>query len=71
MWAQPDLPGCEWTQFNHANGSVASEGCLVQGIPTGLWKNYAEQGLLLSEGARENNAPVGVWTFYDLGVVKE
>jgi len=71
MCAQPDLPGCEWTQFNHANGSVASEGCLVQGIPTGMWKNFSDQGLLLSEGAREHNAPVGVWTFYELGVVKE
>ena len=40
VWAQPDLPGCEWTQFLHENQSVASEGCLVNGIPEGFGPTF-------------------------------
>ena len=70
-WTQPDLEGCVWTAFKHANGSVASEGCLVNGVPAGVWKSFSDQGVLLSEGARRNNKPHGLWRFYNEGGLRE
>ena len=70
-WAQPDLKDCVWTQFEHANGSLASEGCFVEGLPAGIWKSYDSEGGLLSEGARKNNQPHGVWKFYQDGLLSE
>ena len=70
-WAQPDLKDCVWTQFEHANGSVASEGCFVEGLPAGIWKSYDSEGVLLSEGARKDNQPHGVWKFYQDGLLSE
>ena len=71
LWAQPELPGCVWTQFTHANGNLASEGCLVGGVPEGVWTNYDAKGVLQSEGERKNNKPTGVWRFFVDGVVSE
>ena len=71
VWAQPDLPGCEWTQFLHENQSVASEGCLVNGIPEGVWSNYSDRGILESRGARVANQPDGRWEFFHLGALQE
>ena len=62
---------CVWTQFEHANGALASEGCFVEGLPAGIWKSYDSEGNLLSEGARKNNKPHGVWTFYQDGLLSE
>jgi antitoxin component YwqK of YwqJK toxin-antitoxin module len=70
-WSQPDLNGCEWKQFLHENGSVASEGCFVGGLPTGIWTSYSDRGEILSEGERKNNEPHGVWRFYAGGVLQE
>ena len=33
MLSQADTPDCVWTQFEHANGTLASEGCMVDGVP--------------------------------------
>ena len=71
MLSQADTPDCVWTQFEHANGTLASEGCMVDGVPAGVWKSYSELGELISEGARENNLPEGRWWFYDQGQVRE
>ena len=70
-WTQPDLNGCEWKQFLHENGAVASEGCFVQGIPTGIWTSYSNRGMKLSEGERINNEPHGEWRFYKDGLIQE
>ena len=71
VWAQPDLPGCEWTEYLHANQSVASEGCLVDGIPTGIWTNYSDRGVIESRGARMAGKPDGKWEFFELGALSE
>ena len=71
MLSQAEITECVWTQFEHANGSLASEGCMVYGVPVGVWKSYSEKGELISEGARANNLPEGRWWFYDQGVVRE
>ena len=65
------MEGCEWKQFKHANGAVASEGCLVNGIPTGIWTSYSDRGVKLSEGERKNEEPHGVWRFYENGALAE
>lgn len=70
-WTQPELEGCVWTQFFHEDGALASEGCLVNGLPVGLWTNFDPQGNILSRGERVNNQPHGVWQFYQGGVLKE
>jgi antitoxin component YwqK of YwqJK toxin-antitoxin module len=62
--AQPDLPGCEWTTFAFDEGNVSSEGCLVDGKPEGIWRNYHPTGALKSEGARKNHLLDGTWRFY-------
>ena len=67
MWAQE----CDWVQFKHENGAVASEGCFENGVPVGVWKSYDDRGMLLSEGERQNNQPQGLWKFYDQGVLRE
>ena len=71
MVSQAEVPDCLWTKFEHANGALASEGCMVDGVPVGVWKSYSELGELISKGARENNLPEGRWWFYDLGQVRE
>jgi antitoxin component YwqK of YwqJK toxin-antitoxin module len=70
-WAQPDVKGCMWKQFLHENGSVASEGCYVAGVPTGVWTSYSDRGDKLSEGERRNNEPHGIWHFYQDGALQE
>ena len=71
MVSQAEVPDCLWTKFEHANGALASEGCMVDGVPVGVWKSYSDLGELISEGARANNLPEGRWWFYDQGVVRE
>ena len=65
------MEGCVWTQFFHEDGALASEGCLVNGLPVGLWTNFDPQGNTLSRGERVNNQPQGVWQFYERGALKE
>ena len=70
-WAQPELEGCVWTQFFHEEGALASEGCLVNGLPVGLWTNFDQEGNTISKGERVNNQPHGVWQFFEEGSLKE
>ena len=56
--------GCQWTQFTFASGAISSEGCLVDGLPEGVWKTYHPNGNLASEGAREGHELAGEWRFY-------
>ena len=69
--AQRDLEGCEWKEFHHANGLISSEGCFVEGLPTGIWKSYNPDGMLISEGERKNNQPHGQWRFYENDLLTE
>ena len=55
-WAQPELEGCVWTQFFHEEGVLASEGCLVNVLPVGLWTNFDQEGNTISKGERVNTA---------------
>ena len=70
-WAQPELEGCVWTEFFHEDGALASEGCLVNGLPVGLWTNFDQEGNTISKGERVNNQPHGVWQFFEEGFLKE
>lgn len=63
-WTQDPVADCDWTQFTFANGSVSSEGCLVDGLPEGVWKTYHPNGNLASEGARVQHELTGLWRFY-------
>lgn len=63
--AQPDLPGCVWTQFRYPQGQLASQGCLVSGQPEGVWDTYHENGALKSRGSRKNHLLDGTWTFFN------
>ena len=62
--AQPDLPGCEWTTFAFDDGTVSSEGCLVNGLPEGEWRSFHENGQLKSVGSRSDHELQGPWQFF-------
>lgn len=53
------------TVYNFPNGTIASEGYLVNGKPDGYWKTYFENGQLKSEGNRKNFELDSLWKFYD------
>ena len=61
------IPGAGFKQFFYDNGQVSSEGYWVAGQPEGVWKNYAPDGKLVSQGARVNLRLEGVWTFFENG----
>jgi len=61
---------CDWTVYTFPNGSKASEGCLVNGKPEGIWKAYHTNGQVKSEGGRINHLLDGTWCFYDSSGVK-
>lgn len=61
---------CVWTVYTFPNGNKSSEGCLVNGIPDGIWTAYHESGKIKSEGARENFIITGSWNFYDTAGIK-
>ena len=55
----------EFKQFFYTDGSVSSEGTMVNGHPDGYWKSYYENGVLSSVGKRTNFLLDSIWTFYD------
>lgn len=65
--AQPEgvrPAGCVWTEYRFPEGGIASEGCLVDGAPEGVWTAYTPSGALKSKGSRTNHQLDGEWTFY-------
>jgi antitoxin component YwqK of YwqJK toxin-antitoxin module len=56
--------GCVWTVYRFAEGGVASEGCLVRGLPEGMWTAFHPTGAIKSRGNRENHVLAGDWEFY-------
>ena len=65
------IPNGKFTQFKYENGTVSSEGVLLNGKPEGNWKNYYPNGNLKSEGLRENHLLEGPWKFYDKNNVNQ
>ncbi len=55
----------ELTQYFYPNGSVSSEGIMVDGKPDGYWKTYYESGVLKSVGKRSNSQLDSIWCFYN------
>ncbi|MEG1498507.1 MAG: hypothetical protein RRX93_01690 [Bacteroidales bacterium] len=62
--------GMVFKQFFYNNGKLSSEGYLLYDQPEGVWKNYDEQGFLVSQGARKNYQLDGIWKFYQQGKLK-
>ncbi len=58
------LSQSEYKVFKYADGSVSSEGTMVDGRPNGYWKTYYENGNLQSEGNRKDFLLDNLWVFY-------
>ncbi len=50
--------------FYYSDGSVSSEGYLVDGKPEGFWRSYYPDGTLKSEGNRRLFVLDSIWNFY-------
>lgn len=51
-------------RFTYADGTLSSEGTMVNGRPDGYWKSYHPNGKLKSEGKRQLHLLDSVWRFY-------
>ena len=61
-----DVPSeCEWTVYTFPTGNKASEGCLINGKPEGMWTAYHPNGKLKSKGNRQDFQLDGTWEFFD------
>jgi antitoxin component YwqK of YwqJK toxin-antitoxin module len=54
-----------YNRFYYDDGTLASEGNMVDGKPDGYWKNYYPNGNIKSEGNRKNFVIDSTWKFYD------
>ncbi len=54
-----------YNKFYFEDGTLASEGSMLNGKPDGYWKNYHVNGLLKSEGNRKNFLLDSLWKFYN------
>lgn len=54
-----------FTQFFYPDGSVSSEGEMLNGEPVGVWRTYHTSGLIKSEGRRVEGLLDSIWTFYN------
>ena len=52
-------------QYRYADGTVSSEGTLVDGVPQGYWVSYYPDGTAKSEGNWRSGKLEGDWVFYD------
>ena len=68
--AQDSAGECNWTVYTFPNGKKASEGCLVNGQPEGVWTSYHENGKIKSTGNRREFLLDGTWEFFDTTGVK-
>lgn len=61
-----------FTQFFYPDGTVSSEGTLLDGKPNDYWKTFYPDGVLKSEGNRREFLLDSVWVFYsEEGVLTE
>ena len=52
-------------EYRFADGEVSSRGMLVEGVPSGFWTSFHEDGTRKSEGNWLAGDLVGEWIFYD------
>lgn len=55
----------EFTQYFYPDGTVSSQGMMVDGKPDGYWKTFYKSGVLKSVGKRTNFMLDSVWCFYN------
>ncbi len=55
----------EYTVYYYDDGSVSSEGYLLDGKPNGYWTTYYPSGQIKSEGNRDNFQLDSIWVFYN------
>ncbi|MCK9612414.1 MAG: hypothetical protein PHR81_00220 [Bacteroidales bacterium] len=65
LFAQDSINNNGYNKFFYKNGSIKSQGLIIQGKPEGYWKNYYENGILKSEGNRKNFEIDSIWIFYN------
>ncbi|MEN8905934.1 MAG: toxin-antitoxin system YwqK family antitoxin, partial [Clostridiales bacterium] len=66
LFGQKDINPNGYNKIFYPNGSLQSEGRLVNGKPEGYWRNYYPTGVLKSEGSRKNNLLDSIWIFYSI-----
>jgi antitoxin component YwqK of YwqJK toxin-antitoxin module len=49
----------------HKDGSVWAKGEAIDGVPTGYWEWFRNDGTRMRSGSFENGEQVGQWTTYD------
>lgn len=62
--AQVPAPADSLVRYYHPNGTVSSEGHMVDGRPEGYWKSFYATGTLRSEGGRRGALLDSLWRFY-------
>jgi len=65
VFAQEGKYDLKQQQYYHTNGSVSSEGGIIDGKPEGYWRSYYENGKIKSEGNRKNFELDSLWKFYN------
>ncbi len=55
-----------YNKIYYPNGSLQSEGNLINGQPEGYWINYYPTGVVKSEGRRKNFKLDSIWIFYSI-----
>ena len=55
-----------YNKIYYPNGSLQSEGNLLNGKPEGYWINYFPTGVKKSEGIRTNHQLDSIWVFYNI-----
>ena len=63
-FSQSDTLDTEYKKFYYDNGSLSSEGSMIDGFPDGLWKTYFKSAQLKTLGERKQNKLEGEWFFY-------
>lgn len=66
MFSQESIQQNGYNKFYYPNGSLQSEGNMVNGKPEGYWINYYPTGVKKSEGRRKNFLLDSTWVFYSI-----
>ena len=65
LYAQQKTNPNGYNKFYYPEGTISSEGNLVNGKPEGYWKTYYKSGKLKSEGNRRDYLLDSIWKFYN------
>lgn len=68
LWGVESCLAQDTTQveYRYLTGSVSSKGGLVDGVPSGYWLSFYEDGVRKSEGNWNGGLLDGEWVFYDV-----